>query len=86
MVPEIVRGRVQAAAHTGHRQRLDREGRQAAWNGTRHAGRPATHSGHRFGGQQQDRRDGLFRLQDGDPASQRPADGAVARHGHGIAE
>ena len=79
-------GGVQAAAHTRHRQRLDREGGQAARHGTRHAGRPAAHPGHRFGGQQQDRRDGLFRLQDGDPASERPADGTVARHGHGIAE
>ena len=80
MVPEILRGGVQAAAHTRHRQQLDREGRQAARHGPRHAGRSATCTSHRFGGQQQDRRDGLFRLPDGDSVSKRPTDGAVSRH------
>ena len=55
MVPEIMRGRVQPAAHTGHRLQLDCEGGQAARHGTRHAGCPTARSGHRFGGQQQER-------------------------------
>ena len=86
MVPEDMRGGIQLDVHTGHRQRLDREGGQTARHGNRHAGCPAPCSGHRFGRQKQERRDGLFRLPHGASASKRPADGAMARHGYGIAE